>query len=241
MEILTAVTTPYRCLLVDEYWKYFLRDLTEQDKACNDLLFEHCAHDEFFSNLVGCSTVVLFVLSCIQGFWHSATRTHKPSAVVPDESLHDWEDLLSRESPGEGNSVRFHVAEAFRHAGLVHFCRRVRKLPYLHSVVQRHVCCALGHIRDLHIGDYSVVTNWPMMVAGVELNDQQYPELAEWLLSTFRGNETGGRDRDGMFHRLEKLLLLIWSNRKGCTTREQKIKIDWFEVSVQRGWRWCFW
>lgn len=246
METMASVTSDYPLSLSQKYWDAFLRKPGGNCKSrLSDAkrIQERCSEDDFFEKLVGCPTVVFYVLAEISAYLQS-TRTADPAEQASLDSsrhFHCWEDLLIRWSPSnQSQGASIHVTEAYRFAALVHSSRSIRNLPYTHSIVQGHVSSTLHHLSCLDDKDYSVIATWPLMVASLELDDEKAPETASALLRQIRGGITSVR-KDTVFENLGNLVSLVWKRRREARTWEQKIAVSWRDISAEQGWEWCFW
>lgn len=214
METMASVTADYPVSLSKKYWDIFLRTPSgNRESGLSEAkhIQERCLEDSFFEKLVGCPTVVFFVLAEISAYLRS-TRTADPAEQAPldlGKHFHCWEDLLVQWSPSnKSQGAALHVTEAFRFAALVHSSRSIRNLPYTHSVVQSHVNSTLHHLSCLDDMDYSVITTWPLMIASLELDEEKAPKTASALLQQFRRALTGTR-MDSVFENLGNLLSLV--------------------------------
>lgn len=252
METLASVTANCEVSLSTRYWDSYLQCITtDHDPGLSeeDVTFDKCSKDKDFERLSGCPAIVMCVLAEMADHIQRANSKNMPATstetayyptMLDKKRLQRWEELLMRPSSTCDDESRYHLMEAFRHAALVQFTRRVREIPYTSSIVQNHARLALQHIEGLDIGKLSVVGIWPMMIAGLELDEKDSPQLASALLQKINQTKALGGD-EKMFSECESLVKLVWKERKESPTWEERSAVDWLKLSAQRGWTWCFW
>lgn len=153
-----------------------------------------------------------------------------------------WETLLLRCHSSTLNESMMHLTESFRYATLVHLLRRVGRLPYTNSAVQGYVHLTLEHIFCLDSAKPGFNATWPKMIAGLELDELEYPYLATKLLQDIRNTHLirSNLCRDRSHDESEELLLSTWSQRKDRTW-EERVAVDWLDIATADGRRWTIW
>jgi hypothetical protein len=246
-ETLSAVSSNSGARLSSKYWKAYLRsinDLSDSDGSVEDLILQKCQEDRYFESLRGCPTVVMFVLAEI--IEHLELRKLKDPAdqmLNAERKYQRWENLLLRCSSSTLDVSMMHLMESFRYAVLVYLLRRIRKLPYTDSAVQGYVHLTLEHISCLDSARPGFNATWPKMIAGLELDELEYPHLATRLLNDIhntyliRTNLCLDRKHDES----EELLLSTWQQRRKCPTWEERVAVDWLDIATKDGRRLTIW
>ena len=107
--------------------------------------------------------------------------------------------------------------QAFRHAALVFYSREIRKLPYYHGLVQHHVLLSIDFIKQLGLECHGVVATWPLMIAGLELDEIEHPEVAASVIDLLLPT-TWNRQLHPMNQDASDLLNIVWSRRRRVCT-----------------------
>jgi hypothetical protein len=154
-----------------------------------------------------------------------------------------WETLLLRCNASTLGVSMMHLAESFRYAALVYLLRRIRRLPYTDAAVQSYVHLTLEHISCLDSAKPGFNATWPKMIAGLELDELKYPQLAMRLLHDIhnthiiRTNLCIDRSHDES----AELLLSTWLQRRKCKTWEERVAVDWLDIATAGGRRLTIW
>jgi hypothetical protein len=246
-ETLSAVSSNSGARLSSKYWKAYLRsldDLCDSDSTREDLILQRCQADKYFESLRGCPTVVMLVLAEITE--HLELR--KLGGTIEDITItqrkcQSWENLLLRCFSSSDDVSMRHLTESFRYAALVYLQRRVRRLPYTDLAVQGYVHLTLEHISCLDSSRPGFNATWPKMIAGLELNELEYPHLATRLHHDIRNTHLVRTNLciDRSHDESEELLLSTWLQRKKCRTWEERIAVDWVEIATAGGRRLTIW
>lgn len=251
IETFAATSTRFDLLIAEEYWNVYRRlrqdDLQQMAAGQRSGINEH-SEDEHFEKLVGCPVVVVYSLGRMVMLIQSREETEASTGQTTqnDAEWHStWsieaiklEDLLLRWRPTDSQSDKGHLAEAFREAAMVVYFRRIRRLHYFHLTVQYHVQRTFSHLLSLSpTSQIEGIALWPTMMAAIEIDERENIALTETAIERLRGMSR--HVRDPLYHNAENALKLLWSRRKGAMSWEQRIAIDWDELSREMGWKWC--
>jgi hypothetical protein len=246
-ETLSAVSSNSGARLSSKYWQAFLRslnDLSDSDTRVEDLILQRCQADKYFESLRGCPTVVMLVLAEITEHLE-LTKLGGPTdhEINTQRKYQRWENLLLRCYSSTPNSSMLHLAESFRYAALVHLLRRIRRLPHTDSAVQGYVHLTLEHISYLDSAKPGFNATWPKMIAGLELDELKYPDLAMRLLHEIQKTHFVRTNlcKDRRHDESEELLLSTWLQRKKCQTWEERVAVDWLDIATAGGRRLTIW
>jgi hypothetical protein len=174
----------------------------------------------------------------LRKLWDSAEHT-----TNTQKSYQRWEKLLTRCCSSSQDASMMHLGESFRYAALVYLLRRIRKLPYTDPAVQSYVHLTLEHISCLDSAKPGFNATWPKMIAGLELDEMEYPHMATRLLldihntHVVRSNLCIDRSHDES----QELLLSTWLQRKKCRTWEGRVAVDWLDIATAGGRRMTIW
>jgi Fungal specific transcription factor domain len=154
-----------------------------------------------------------------------------------------WENLLLRCHTSTDSESMMHLSESFRYATLVHLLRRVQRLPHTDPTVQSYVHLTLAHIFRLDTSKPGFNATWPKMIAGLELDEVEYPDLAAKLLHDIRNTHFIRTNlcRNRSHDESEELLLSTWSQRSNCQTWEERVAVDWLDIATAGGRRFTIW
>ncbi|CAG9981837.1 unnamed protein product [Clonostachys byssicola] len=248
METMAAVTSWRPITISSAYWRAFLGDLSVYYHVRRDgemTVHRLCSQDQFFQKILGCPTIVLFVLCEIERYMASApcgggsvegTRADNDSNC----RFNAWEDLLVRWTPpGDSSETLMSISEAYRNAALVHYSRRVRRLPYRHATVQQYIVRTLHHLKEFDYRMTSVNVIWPLMIASLELDIFERPELKQRTLEILE-DFPPDVNRLVLFENCAELLRLVWDHRRRSELRGEE-PLDWRDISKEVGWVWSFW
>ena len=246
-ETLSAVSSNSGARLSSKYWKAYLRflnDPSDNDVLVEDLIQQKCHEDKYFESLRGCPTVVMLVLAEIMEHL-SLGKLGSPTdqMIITERKYQRWETLLLGYYSAELSTPMMHLAESFRYAALVYLMRRIRKLPYTDSAVQGYVYLTLEHVSCLDSAKPGFNATWPKMMAGLELDELTYPQLASRLLLDIQNTHLIRTNlcRDRSHDESEELLLSTWLKRRNCQTWEERIAVDWLDIATGGGRRLTIW
>lgn len=249
VETFAATSTRFDLLISEEYWNIYRRlrrDDMQQTTSDKISGLNEYAEDEHFEKLVGCPVVVVYSLGRMVMLIQSREETEATKDTQSDfEWYSTWaiealklEDLLLRWTPKDSSSDKAHLAEAFRHAALVFYFRKIRRLPYLHETIQYHVQRTLDHLLALSpASKVEGIALWPTMIAAIEIDEMKEPELTEMAIQRIRGMSFHARDP--LYRNAENALKLLWSRRRKASSWEERNAINWDDLSREMGWNWC--
>jgi hypothetical protein len=246
-ETLAAVSSNSGARLSSKYWKAFLRslnDLSDSDLPVEDLILQKCQEDKYFETLRGCPSVVLFVLAEITEYLELRKLGVPADNII--NTLHKyqrWENLLLRCDSSTLGASMMHLTESFRYAALVHLLRRIRKLPHTDSAVQGYVHLTLEHISCLDSSKPGFNATWPKMIAGLELDELEYPHLATRLLQDIHNTHLIRTNlcKDRSHDEAKELLLSTWLQRRKSRTWEERVAVDWLDIATAGGRKLTIW
>jgi hypothetical protein len=233
--------------LSSKYWKAYLQSLNDISNGgvpIEDLILQKREEDKYFECLRGCPTVVILVLAEITEYLElRKVEGFADHLVSAQYKYQRWETLLLRCSPSTLGTSMMHLTEAFRYAALVHLLRRVRRLPHTDSVVQGYVHLALEHIFCLDSTKPGFNATWPKMIAGLELDELRYPQLAAKLLQNINNTHVIRTNlcKDRSHDESGELLLSTWLRRRKCRTFEERVAVDWLDIATANGQKWTIW
>ncbi|RSL49566.1 hypothetical protein CEP51_015467 [Fusarium floridanum] len=243
METMAAVSSGRTISISRAYWRAFLGDKSTRYRTCGEEMAVHqlCSQDLFFEKILGCPTVVLFVLCEIEHHASAVSDGRTRARGDDDYRLFNaWEDLLLRWTPTTSNDdMSINISEAYRFAALVHYARKIRKLPYRHASVQQYVAQALYHIQHFDYRRTSVNVIWPLMIASLELDAVERPDLKQSVLDILT-NLGPDLTKLSLFENCAALLKLVWSRRQKSDLKGEE-PLGWRDISEGVGWIWSFW
>ncbi|KAI1608250.1 fungal-specific transcription factor domain-containing protein [Exophiala viscosa] len=250
IETFAATSTRFDLLVAEQYWNIYRR--LRQDDLRQVALgrisgLKEDPDDEHFQKLVGCPVVVVYSLGRMVMLAQSREETEATSNMQNDAEWHStWsiesvklEDLLLRWRPRSGSQPdEKHLAEAFRHAALVFYYRKIRKLDYCHETVQYHVRQTFINLESLTPSSYiEGIALWPTMMAALAINEND-AAMAKKAIKRIRGMSS--HVRDPLYQNAEEALKLLWTKRRESKTWEERIGVDWNELSEEMDWKWCW-
>ncbi|OJJ04460.1 hypothetical protein ASPVEDRAFT_85852 [Aspergillus versicolor CBS 583.65] len=248
MDTFAAITTQHAPLMSTRYWNAWLQVQDTlprpQSRLPLDLVMIHeLSQDNTFEKLLGCPTAVMYTLGKMAEILRQQEITDLPEHQAQTTSLsriYSLEEILLRWQPDEhAVNYHYHITEAFRHSALICFHRKIRRLPYTHPTVQYYVKETLTHLVAAGAAHYITITIWPLMIAAMEIDEQD----AAYLKDVVRGHfsEIHDLQRNALFQNSETFLELLWQERENAQTWEQRVRIEWGSFALENGWRWCFW
>lgn len=248
IETFAATSSPLELLVSEEYWNIFRRlreDELRKIAAGEYSQTQEFSEDQHFEKQVGCPAVVVYALGRIVMLIES--RKEVEETGMDDHEWHSaWaiealklEELLLRWKPRGQGEDRAHLAEAFQHASLTFYFRKLRRLPYPHSTVQYHVQLTFDHLIALSQScQLEGIALWPTMIAAIEIDEREDHRLMDIAIDRIRSMRRQQGDR--LYDNAEIALKLVWSRRRDAPTWEERVSIDWDDLSREMGWRWCF-
>ncbi|KAK4944578.1 hypothetical protein LTR10_016012 [Elasticomyces elasticus] len=251
IETFAATSTRFDLLVAEQYWNIYRRlrqdDLRQVALGRISGLKEY-PDDEHFQKLVGCPVVVVYSLGRMVMLAQSREETEATSNMQSDAEWHStWsieslklEDLLLRRRPrSQSLPDEKYLADAFRHAALVFYYRKIRKLDYCHETVQYHVRQTFTNLESLTPSSYiEGIALWPTMMAATSIDDSNDSAMAKKAIRRIRGMSRNVKDP--LYQNAEEALKLLWSRRRASKTWEERIGVDWNELSEEMNWKWCW-
>ena len=247
IETFAATSARFDLLISGEYWNVYrrlrqddLRNIASGQRA----QMKEYSEDEHFEKLIGCPVVVIYSLGRMVMLQQSREEM-EGSSIVDPEWYNTWaietiklEDLLLRWKPCSSNSDKMHLAESFRHASLIFYFRNLRRLPYIHETVQHHVQATFDHLQGLTFSSQlEGIALWPTMIAAIEIDERDAPELMIAAIDRIRIMRR--QKRDLLYQNAERALKLLWERRSKVETWEERVAVDWHQLSQEMGWKWC--
>ncbi|EXJ83495.1 hypothetical protein A1O1_07118 [Capronia coronata CBS 617.96] len=257
IETFAATSTCFDLLVSEQYWNIYrrLRQDDLQKMALGQLSsLNESSDDEHFEKLVGCPVVVVYSLGRMVMLIQSREeteameRTTSSVAHTSDDEWHStWsiesikiEDLLFRWRPiKDAKLEKTHLAEAFRQAALVFYYRNIRRLAYCHATVQYHVQRTFDHLESIDpSSNIAGIALWPTMIAAIEIDENKNPDLTQRALKHLRGGSKN--TADPLYQNAENALTILWSRRRDAKSWEAKLAVDWYDLSREMNWKWCW-
>lgn len=250
IETFASTSTRFDLLISEEYWNIYrrIREDYLQSMALGQTLGPNeYSEDEHFEKLIGCPVVVVYSLGRMAMLRQSREEMEVMSSTYNDAEWHSaWsiesiklEHLLFRWHPRESTPDRTNLTEAFRHAALVFYYRKIRRLDYPHETVQHHVQWTFKHLELISpSSDVAGIALWPTMIAAIEIDEVKNAALTQLAIKRIRG--LSKNIRDPLYQNAENALRVLWLRRRNADSWESKMQVDWDELSKEMDWQWCF-
>jgi hypothetical protein len=245
VETFAATSAGFELTISGDYWNIY-RKLREDDlkRITRGEHTEDFAEDQHFEKLVGCPAVVVYALGRMQMLVQARDEVEQLQQddqewqEAWDMEVSKLEDLLLRWRQNSPDSDRVHLAEAFRYAALIFHARRLRRFPHVHATCQFRVQATFDHLFSLtHSSQLEGIALYPTLIAALEIDEAQNEGLQRAALSRIRVMKR--EKADPLYDNAEKLLHLVWSRRAFANSYEEKIAIDWQDISQDMNWTWC--
>lgn len=247
IETFAATSARFDLSVSDEYWNVYRRlrrnELREIAMGHRSQIEDH-NEDKHFEKLVGCPVVVVYSLGRMVMLIKSRKENESRSAEDLDQQ-NAWateaiklEDLLLRWKPNTSDPDKERLAEAFRHASLIFYFRKVRRLPYSLTTIQYHVQSTFNHLLSITpSSQLEGIALWPTMIAAIEIDEETNQPLMDVAINCIKMMRR--QEGDPLYNNAENALKLLWSRRRKAKTWEQRVAINWDDLSKEMGWQWC--